>query len=256
MALAPSAAEILFALGAAPRVVAVSDFAASLPEAVGKVRVGGFSPDVERVVALAPDLVVVSRDGTDRVAYDRLVALRLPVLVTSGRTLEGVFEDVVAVGRAIGEEGRAASLVASLRGRVASAIEAGRVARRGRPLPSAAVLIWPDPPVVAGPSSFVGDLLRVAGIPNAVPGTAGEWPRVTLETLAAWNPGVLVRPETKENAAAFTRGLADPRWRLVPAAAPGRVLTLPGDWLERPGPRLVDALESLLARLSAPGAIP
>jgi len=256
VALAPSAAEILFALGAAGRVVAVSDFAASLPEAAGKTRVGGFTPDVERVVALAPDLVVVSRDGTDRAAYDRLVALRLPILVTSGRTLEGVFEDVLSVGRAIGEEPRALALVASLRSRVTAAVEAGRGARRGRPLPSAAVLIWPDPPIVAGPASFVGDLLRVAGIPNAAPPSAGEWPRVTLETVAAWNPGVLVRPETKENAAAFARGLSDPRWRLVPAAAKGRVLTLPGDWLERPGPRLVDALESLLSRLSAPGFLP
>ena len=68
VALAPSAAEILFALGAAPRVVGVSDFARDLPAAAGKTRLGGFAPDLERVVALAPDLVVVSRDGTDRAA--------------------------------------------------------------------------------------------------------------------------------------------------------------------------------------------
>ncbi len=251
VALAPSAAEILYALGAASRVVAVSDFAASLPESAGKARVGGFTPDVERVVALSPDLVVVSRDGTDRAAYDRLVALHLPVLVTQGRSLEGVYEDILAVGRALGEEGRAAPLVASLRARVAAAVTSSRerVAASGRPLPTVAVLIWPDPPVVAGPSSFVGDLLRVGGIPNAVPASAGEWPRVTLETMTAWNPGVLVRPETRENAAAFSRGLSDPRWRLVPAAAAGRIVPVPGDWLERPGPRLVDALEAILARL-------
>ena len=106
---------------------------------------------------------------------------------------------------------------------------------------------------MAGPSSFAGDLLRVAGVRNAVPGSAGEWPRVSHESLAAWNPGVLVRPETAENAEAFRRAfLTDRRWQLVPAAAGGRVVGLPGSWLERPGPRLVDALERLVALLSGP----
>ena len=66
VALAPSAAEIVYALGAADRVVGVSDFAADLPESKGKTLVGGFSPDLERIAALKPDLAVVSRDGTDR----------------------------------------------------------------------------------------------------------------------------------------------------------------------------------------------
>ena len=93
VALAPSAAEILFALGSASRVVGVSDFARDLPLAAGKTRLGGFAPDLERVVQLAPDLVVVSRDGTDRAAWEKLTAMGLNVLVTSGTTLDGVIDD-------------------------------------------------------------------------------------------------------------------------------------------------------------------
>lgn len=250
-ALAPSAAEILFALGAGPRVVAVSDFAGDVPGAAGKPTVGGFTPDLERLLALTPDLVVVSRDGTDRSAWQRLVALGVPVLVTRGTTLREVLDDVTAVGEAAGEAERAARLVRDLAGRIEAASGRAREAQRTRPFPSAVVVIWPDPPVVAGPKSFVGDLLRAAGTRNVVPESAGEWPRVSHESLAAWDPGVLVRPETAENAEAFRRAfLADPRWRLVPAARDGRVVTLPGSWLERPGPRLVDALERLVALLA------
>lgn len=228
--------------------VGVSDFAKDLAEAKGKTRLGGFAPDLERVVALAPDLVVVSRDGTDRAAWEKLTSMGLNVLVTSGTTLGGVLDDVARVGAAIGETEKAAALVASLKGRIAAAEARGR-AHRGK---TAVVLVWPDPPVVAGPATFVGDVLSRAGFANAVPASAGDWPRVTLETLAAWNPDLVVRPATPENAQAFGAALSGGAFRVVPAVRDGRVATLPGDLLERPGPRLVDALESLAALGSDP----
>jgi iron complex transport system substrate-binding protein len=243
VALAPSAAEILFALGAAPRVVGVPDFVDDLPEAAGKKRLGGFAPDLERVVSLAPDLVVVSRDGTDRAAFEKLEALGLRVVVTNGTTLDGVLLDVERVGRALGEDARARALVDGLTRRIAAAEAVGRARPRARAL----VLIWPDPPVAAGAGTFVGDVVRRAGFENVVPPSAGDWPRVSFEALAAWNPDLVIRPETAENAEAFHRAFSDARWRLVPAVAEGHVVTLPGGLLERPGPRLVEALERLAA---------
>ncbi len=220
-----------------------------LPGAAGKERIGGFSPDLERIVSLAPDLVVASRDGTDRAAFERVRALGFPVVVTGGTTLEGIFGDITAVGGALGAEGSAKELVASLRGRLGRARERIAHSSRRRALPSVLILIWPDPPVVAGPASFLGDLLRQAGIPNAA-GEAGEWPRVSFETLARWDPGLIVRPETRENAEAFRQAFgANPLWKLVPAAREGRVVSIPGNWLERPGPRLIDALEALADRI-------
>ncbi|MGZ5430365.1 MAG: ABC transporter substrate-binding protein [Thermoanaerobaculia bacterium] len=243
VALAPSAAEILFALGAAPRVVGVPDFTDDLPEAAGKARVGGFAPDLERVVSLAPDLVVISKDGTDRAAYEKLEALGLTVVVTSGTTLAGVLEDVARVGHALGEDDHARAFVLSLTKRIAAAEALGRAHSRARAL----ALIWPDPPVAAGAGTFVGDVVARAGFTNVVPESAGDWPRVSFETLAAWNPDLVIRPETPENAEAFARAFGDARWRLVKAVSAGRVVVLPGSLLERPGPRLVEALERLAA---------
>jgi len=251
VALAPSAAEILFALGAKDRVVGVPDAAADLPGAAGKERVGGFTPDLERVVSLRPDLVVVSRDGTDRAASERLELTGLRVVVTRGTTLDAVLADIRLVGDAIGDPAGADRLVAALRARIAAAEAKG--GGRG-PRRRALVVIWPDPPVVAGPASFLGDLLSRAGFANAAPEGSGEWPRVSFETLAAWNPDLVVRPDTRDNSEVFRRAfLGDTRWRLVRAVREGRTLALPGDWLERPGPRLVDALEALaVAAAEAP----
>lgn len=246
MALAPSAAEILFALGAADRVVAIPDFAADLPGTAGKVRIGGFTPDLERVVSLAPDLVVASRDGTDRAAYEKLKGLGIPVLATEARSLAGVLADIRRVGDAIGEPAAAGRLVASLSERITAAER--RAAGRREPRPRVVVVIWPEPPVVAGPATFLGDLLDRARLVNVVPVKAGDWPRVSHETLAAWDPDLVIRPTTAENDAAFARAFApDGPWRLVPAVPGGRVVAVPGALLERPGPRLVDALERLAA---------
>ena len=220
MALAPSAVEILFALGAAERVVAVPDLAGDLPLAAGKVRIGGFVPDLERIVALRPDLVVASRDGTDRGAYEKLKSLGVPVLATEARSLDGVLADIRGVGAAIGEDASAERLVAALSERIEAAEE--RAAARKGPKPRVLVVIWPDPPVVAGPAKFVGDLLLRARLENVGPGKAGEWPRVSHETLSAWNPDFVVRPETRENAAAFTRAFSgDGLWQLVGAVRAG-----------------------------------
>jgi len=83
------------------------------------------------------------------------------------------------------------------------AAQARSTARRGPVRPSALALIWPDPPVVAGRATFIGDLLLRAGLANVVPGSAGEWPRESFETLVAWHPPVLGRPETADNRTAF-----------------------------------------------------
>ena len=194
-------------------------------------------------MALSPDLVVVSKDGTDRAAWEKLETLGLAVVVTEGATLAGVLQDIARVGHALGEDARAAALVASLGKRIAAAEAIGRA----RPPTRALALIWPDPPVVAGGGTFLGDVLARAGFSNVVPKSAGDWPRVSFETLAAWDPDLVVRPETAENTAAFARAFGDTRWRLVRAVREGRVVAVPGSLLERPGPRLVEALERLAA---------
>ena len=251
VALAPSAAEILFALGAADRVVGVSDFAADLPGAAGKVRLGGFAPDLERIVALAPDLVVVSRDGTDRAAYENARRARRPrrrhrrAASLDGRLRRTSGASAPRSARRRG--GRAA------RGRAVGA----RRGRRGR---------GRRPDGAARPRALARHLARPAGRrrardvrrrpPASGPGSrtssrrsAGEWPRVSHETLVAWNPrrrrpardaGERRRlpraPSAGEAAGASSRPCG--RGASSSSREPGS---------SGPGPRLVDALEALVA---------
>ena len=241
VALAPSAAEILFALGAAARVVGVSDFAADLPEAAGKTQLGGFVPDLERIAALRPDLVVVSRDGTDRSAPS---GSRVSASASSSPTptsSTGSLPTSGASGRRSGERpGRASR---GLAGGRAAAAEAAR-----RPS---------GPGAASSPSS--GRTRRSSRGPRRSSATSseggprerrpGEGGRVAprpSETLAAWNPASSSIPTPRRTEPSSTRpSTGKPPGKSSRAVRQGRVPSS-GSLLERPGPRLVDALERLV----------
>jgi ABC-type hemin transport system substrate-binding protein len=241
VALAPNLTEIVFALGAGNRLVGVSQGSDYPPEARRIPRIGGLTPDLERIVALRPDLVVATTEGNPEWAVDRLRGLRIPVLVTSGRSLPEVFEAILSVGSALGKSARAKSLVGSLRRRRDFVLEQ---ARTHRPRP-ALFLVWPDPPQVAGGGSFGDRLIADAGGRNLAAGLPG-WPVVSREFLLKMPAdAVVVYPDEADTRARFAAALAVPGPLFPFATRAPRCVGVEASLLERPGPRSLDALERL-----------
>ena len=99
VSLAPSVTEALFALEAGDRVVGVTSYCDYPPEARLKESVGDtLKPSVERIVALRPDLVIVSTASQLEASVQKLEELGIPVYVTNPRTIEGVLESIAAIG--------------------------------------------------------------------------------------------------------------------------------------------------------------
>lgn len=237
LSLAPSNTELVFALGAAGRLVGRTDACDDPPEAARVPSVGSlFPPDDERIVASRPDLVLMIDGVAD--LRQRLEARGLPVLVLQPRSVAGTFESIERLGVALGTEEAAAALVGRLRAELA-AVRARLPAAR----PRVFYEVWPDPLTSAGPETFVADLIRQAGGENVVQG-AEDWPRYPDELLVASRPEVVVtaHAQTLEAIAAGQR----PGWSALPAVRGGRVHLLPDkDLLERPGPRLVEGVRWL-----------
>jgi iron complex transport system substrate-binding protein len=244
VSLAPSTTEMLFALGAGKLLVGVSSFDDYPSEVKRLPRIGSFSaPDLERIVAAHPDLVVAAF-GNPLSLIDRLRGAGLPVYVSNPTNVAGVLRNMQDLGRLIGRETFAQQVVGRLHRRL-DAVSA-RVAHR--PRVSTLVVIWDEPLTVAGGRSFLEDILSRAGGTNAARSLAVAYPKLDPERLIRLDPAVVLFPVTNDPGRVGNLARR-PGFQHTLAIRTGRVYSLNPDWLMRPGPRVVDGVEAVARRL-------
>lgn len=241
--LAPAAAETLALLGAADRVVAVGDWVTWPPELAAKPKLGAYDePSRERLLELGVDTLVTSASVAGRAGREELERLGIRVVEFETDTFAGALEGIETVGALVGREPEADRLVDGVRARVA-AVEAGVA---DAPRVRALVVVGRDPLFVAGPGSFLDELLRLAGGENVAADAGAPWAMVSLEAMLARRPEVIV--DTSENRSDAPRGaLAGhwERWPFLPAVAAGRVHFVDPAVLAIPGPRLGEMAERM-----------
>ena len=246
--LAPSNTEILFALGAEDRIVAVDQWSDHPPAAKTKPRISPFSPSLEQIVKLRPDLILAAHGSAEPVLpLDRQ---GVKVLVLAPRTLEDVYRNILLIGRIVEAEGRAKRLVDAMRQRVAAVL--AKV--QGAPRPKVFVeLDASDPirPFTAGPGSFVDLLVQLAGGVNVAASSGTAWPQFSLEELLRADPDMIIladelvtmNPQTPQTVA------RRPGWSLLRAVGRGAIYSINAELISRPGPRIVEGLELMARRL-------
>jgi len=246
LSLSPANTEILFALGLGDRVVGVDNQSNYPPEAKNKPSVGDYypTPDMEKIVALSPDLIVGTTEQKDQV-IPALEKLGLTVLALNATTVEKVLDGVRLLGRATGSEAAAEKLAGDLDERV-RAVTAKTQAVLSEKRPRVLFLAWHDPIYTAGDGSFIGDLIDKAGGNNIAAGL-GAFPTIGLEAVLEKNPEIIVANVGHVPGEDATLQWARTEGRLADVAARknGRVYSIAGDIVDRPGPRLVEALEQL-----------
>lgn len=246
VSLAPSVTETLFALGAGPRVVAVSDYCDYPPEVLTLPKIGSFvTPSIEAIVAQRPDVVIGAPSPGNHEAVMALQRLGIRVVAPDPEHLRGLPDAIRGIAAAAGVPDAGDRLVAD--------IERGMDAVRHRvaAMPERRVLmaIGRDPLVAVGSTSFLGELLVEARAINVAP--AGPWPHVNVEYVVAQDPEVIIDSSmgTEQTAAA---GFWE-RFPSLAAVREGRVYAFRSMRVLRPGPRLPQAFEDL-ARLIHPEA--
>lgn len=238
VSLNPSLTATVLALEAGELLVGVDEWSArQQPEVRGRPTVGGlFTPSIEAVVALEPDLVVVVPSAQQRDLRDRLRALGIDVLELPNISLDDLLGSIERLGARLDRSEIAARRVAAIR----SAFEqpsAGSAA----PPPWALIVIQREPLYVVGAGSFLDAMLRAAGARNVAGEFPEPYPRVDLEWAIAAQPEVILdATDAGEPAAQFWA-----RWPSLPAVASGRVVAVPGDRVILPGPHLDGGLRIL-----------
>ena len=256
VSLAPSVTEIVFVLGSGDCLVGATDYCDYPPEAKRIERVGGFAaPNVERVLALGPDLVIATGFEREEVA-EALRRSGIRVLDVRIRNFEELFSAIRQIGEAVGRSQRAEGVVARMRAEL-EAVAAQNDATPRRRRPKVFVEIGDHPLMAAGGASFLDDLIARAGGVNVAHEVSQAYASINPEKVVEWNPDFIVvaRMDGPDDAAA---GLARRiGWADISAVKNGRVIDdIPADLLFRPGPRLIDGVEALAARLHSPEGKP
>ena len=238
VSLAPSITEILFAIGAGDRVAGVTSYCDYPPEARDKTVVGDtLKPNIERIIALKTDLVIISTASQVETAFRKLEELGIPVYVTNPRNIDGVIASIDRLGDLIGPNDRARQVNEELRSRIAR-IE-NRIANVNRP--SVLVILGTEPLITVGAGGFINDLINRAGARSISAEENADYPQYSIETVIAKQPEIILLQ---------TGGNDLPTWlQQTPAARSNRVYHIDDDLLLRPGPRIIDGLEQLAAKV-------
>jgi iron complex transport system substrate-binding protein len=204
-------------------------------------------PDLERIVALKPDLCIAVRDGNPRSTVDKLESLGIPVYAVDPRSLETVVETVLEIGGLINADTKAQYLANEMRGR----IERVKVLMAGaKSKPGIFFQIGLVPIVSVGSHTLINELTIAAGGRNLAEGPT-SYPRFSKEQVLALQPEVIIITSmTKEQDLDRVRD----EWKQfssLPAVRNERIFIVDANLFDRPTPRLVEGLETL-ARIIHP----
>ena len=241
VSLLPSNTEILFAVGAGNQVVGVTSYCNYPAEAATREQVGGIttkSLNIESIVALEPDLVLASGSQADIIPI--LEESGLTVIVLEPATFDDILANIELVGQITDHTNEATALTNSLRQRLDTVAASVRAADTQ---PTVFYEVWHDPLMTAGPNTFIGQLITLAGGESIFADVAEDWPQVSTEVVVERNPAIILGPDSHGDELTPEKIKARAGWENIAAVQNGEVYLLNGDAVSRPGPRIVDMLE-------------
>jgi len=245
ISLAPSNTEILYALGLADRVVAVTDYCNYPSEAEEKPTIGGFStPSIEEIVALSPDLILATSIHETKI-IPQLEGKGLTVLALNPKTIDSVLEAILLTGKVAGVEENAAELVDGMRQRI-KAVTDRTTSLPPEQRPRVFYIVWHDPLKTAGSGTLQNELIQKAGGTNLARELA-DYANISLEVVVRDNPEVIIAGVGHGSGQdqTFQYAQAEPRLRDTDARRNSRLYAIDSDLTSRPGPRIVEGLEKL-----------
>ncbi|HWC44394.1 MAG TPA: ABC transporter substrate-binding protein [Actinomycetota bacterium] len=244
VSMSPTATEMLFAIGAGKQVAAV-DSNSNYPEEAPRTDLSAYEPNVEAVAGFKPDLVVYSDDPGDLAAG--LGKLAIPALQQpAARTLDDTYAQLDQLGRATGHLGEATQLAATMRAEIA------RIAA-AKPAHQLTYYHELDKSLYSATSkTFIGQLYAQLGMRNiadAADKDGSGYPQLSAEYVVKANPDLIFLADTKCCAQSASTVAARDGWGDLTAVRTGGVVELDDDVASRWGPRVVDFLKTVAAKV-------
>ena len=242
ISLAPHVTELLFAAGGGSHVVGVVSYS-DFPEEAKKIQQIGSNRevDLERIMALKPDLVVVWRHGSSERQIEMVQKLGIPMFHSEPQKLEDIADNVQKLGQLMGTESVAGPAAANLRARIAGL--RARYAKRS--VVRSFYQVWDKPLYTLNGRHIVSDALRLCGGENIFDKLPVTAPVVSVEAVLQENPEAIFATAEKNYGGV---SLWKPYGTLT-AVRNNNLFTIDGNLLNRSGPRMIAGAEQLCEKL-------
>jgi iron complex transport system substrate-binding protein len=241
ISLAPNITEILFAMDLGDRIVGDTDYCDVPDAAKKKPKVGGMSnPSLEALIALKPDVVIMTTDGNPRWVEERLRAFKIMTYVFRARKLSELPQGIRDLGAFLGAKEQAVVLAGHIEGAMNKISRSTIHSPRKKKV---LFIIWPEPLIVAGPDTEIDDAIKILGHDNIASGAKVSYPNYSMEEILRNPPDVIFIGKGHVDMKAMAKGLLQ-KLASVSAVKAGRVYFL-SDSLYRLGPRVVPGLEEM-----------
>lgn len=245
VALSASDCEFLFAVGAGDTLVGRGEYCDYPAEVLDVPSVqSGYDTNVEQIIALEPQVLLMSTMAQSQEQIDALEAAGVKVVVSDAQDIEGVYTAINMIGKLMGKEDNAASVVESMKATFAE-VSAQADAAEGKsvyfevsPLEYG---LW-----TAGKGTFMNEIAEMVGLKNAFDDVEG-WGEISEEQVLERNPDFIVTITMYygEGPTPVEEILARPGWENVSAVQNEAILNLQNNELSRPTPRLADGAQML-----------
>jgi iron complex transport system substrate-binding protein len=246
VSLAPSLTETVYALGLQDRLVGDTEYCDYPADAQKKTKVGGgINPSLEIIAALHPDVVLVTKAFNRFETVNSLERLGISSYATDPHTVDEIISSSKKLSDILGVPEAGSTVASGMQRRLTD------LQQRLGALPPKRVLfvVWTQPLISVGKSTFIADALRRAGAVSIVD-SQQDWPQISLEEVARLQPDFLVFADSHSDSSSSTvEVLATlPGWSIVEAVSRRRVAVI-SDAVNRPAPRIVSAIEDLARQL-------
>lgn len=240
VSLAPSNTEILFALGLGDKLVLVTD-ACNYPTEAERIEKTSYQgPDMEKIIAANPDLIVADSQTGENVV-EQLQAAGLAVLTIRSDNIAQVLTNIGLIGQATSTTKQADQLVAQMKTRL-QAVSSKLVTLPPSGKMTVFYEVWNDELMSAGPNTFIAGIIDAAGGISVTDDATTDWPLVNMESLIAKNPQVIILGHGAETPQTLKARVT---WQTIDAVKTDRIFSVNPDIFNRPGPRVVEAVEDL-----------
>jgi len=244
ISLAPHVTELLYAAGGGAKLIGAVSYSDYPPEAKKLPRVGdNKSLDLERLVALKPDLIVVWRHGNAQRQLDRLREMHIPLFFSEPHHLDDVAASLTKLGQLLGTSPAADAAAAAYRQDIAAL----RSRYAGRAPVSVFYQVWDQPLMTLNGEHMVSDVIALCGGRNVFAKLAPLVPTVSTEAVLAANPEAIVTaaPGATEPDTTLPQLGAWRAWPSLTAVANHNLFAIDGDLINRPAPRIAQGAKQM-----------